>query len=63
MQSSKLPIDVPIGHTKSWEAGQPGLLTQCEDSEGKPVDTYGPMDPVEQKTYDFLSLFYDEITK
>ena len=51
------------GHTKSWEAGQPGLLTQCEDFEGKPIDLYGPIDPTEQTTYDFLAGFFDEITR
>ena len=57
------PELIVSGHTKSWEAGQPGLLTQCEDHDGNPIDVYGPIDPTEQSSYDFLSLFFDEITR
>ena len=32
-----------LGHTKSWELGQPGLLAQCEDKYGQPQEVYGPM--------------------
>ena len=35
--------DYNIGHTKSWEHGQPGILAQCEDEYGQPTDVYGPM--------------------
>jgi len=55
-------FDTP-GHTKSWELGQPGLLTACEDENGNETGIYGPMDPTKNSTYEFLEVFFDEITK
>ncbi len=52
-----------LGHMKSWEAGQPGLLTPCEDENGNPTGIYGPIDPLKESTYTFLKEFYDEITQ
>jgi|LakMenEpi03Aug12_release.lakeMendotaPanAssembly.Ray.scaffolds.fasta_scaffold5521171_1 hexosaminidase len=46
------------GHTQSWELGQPGLLTECE---GPNLSTYGPMNPIKEFVYDFLSTFFKEI--
>ncbi len=46
------------GHTQSWELGQPGLLAVCN---GTKLSTYGPMNPIKQSVYDFLSSFFGEI--
>ena len=50
------------GHTQSWGPGQPGLLTQCY-KDGKPTNSYGPVDPSKTTTYDFLQGFIKEITE
>ena len=52
-----------IGHMKSWENGQPGLLTECYTPSGKPSGTYGPIDPSKNSTYDFIQEFFTEISK
>lgn len=53
-------FDTP-GHTKSWELGQPGLLTPCEDDNGIQTGIYGPMDPTLKSTFEFLENFFEEI--
>ena len=40
-----------------------GLLTACEDENGNETGIYGPMDPTKNSTYEFLEVFFDEITK
>ena len=52
-------FDTP-GHTKSWELGQPGLLTPCEDN-GKETGIFGPMDPTSDSTFEFLNALFEEI--
>ncbi|XP_050734423.1 beta-hexosaminidase subunit alpha-like isoform X2 [Eriocheir sinensis] len=53
-------FDTP-GHTRSWGPGQPSLLTQCyQDS--VPDGTFGPIDPSNEKNFDFLTEFFAEVT-
>ena len=42
--------------------GVPGLLANCEDNFGNPTDVYGPMDPTNVYTFQFLQEFFDETT-
>ena len=42
--------------------GVPGLLANCEDNFGNPTDVYGPMDPTNVFTFQFLQEFFDETT-
>ena len=44
-----------IGHTRSWEDGMPGLLTQCFEN------TLGPVNPARNSTYDFMKRFFQEV--
>ena len=55
-------FDTP-GHTKSWELGQPGLLTPCEDENGIQTGIFGPMDPTLRSTFSFLADFFEEIVR
>ncbi|CAH2296835.1 beta-hexosaminidase subunit beta [Pelobates cultripes] len=50
------------GHTESWGAGQPGLLTPCFKGE-ELSGTYGPVNPILNDTYNFMSQFFKEISK
>ena len=45
----------------SWENGQPGLLSVCRTINDE--ITYGPINPLTAKTYDFLSSFFSEIAR
>jgi len=50
------------GHSRSWGKGQPDLLTPCY-SAGKPNKAYGPINPILNSTYSFLTDFVRELTQ
>ncbi|XP_014667374.1 PREDICTED: beta-hexosaminidase subunit alpha-like [Priapulus caudatus] len=52
-------FDTP-GHTLSWGAGRPGLLTLCY-ADGRPDGTHGPVNPVPASTYDFMRRLLAEV--
>ncbi|XP_068215407.1 beta-hexosaminidase subunit beta-like isoform X2 [Palaemon carinicauda] len=48
-------------HMKSWGPGQPGLLTSCYKGD-EPDGTYGAIDPTNEKNYEFLKSFLEEVS-
>uniref|UniRef100_A0AAR2K5U4 Beta-hexosaminidase n=1 Tax=Pygocentrus nattereri TaxID=42514 RepID=A0AAR2K5U4_PYGNA len=49
------------GHTFSWGKGQTGLLTPCF-SGSSPSGTFGPVNPILNSTYDFMTRFFKEVS-
>ncbi|XP_027376119.1 beta-hexosaminidase subunit beta-like [Bos indicus] len=49
------------GHTASWGKGQEDLLTPCYHAR-EPSGTFGPINPILNSTYSFLSKLFKEIS-
>ncbi|XP_064524658.1 beta-hexosaminidase subunit alpha [Pseudopipra pipra] len=53
-------FDTP-GHTLSWGPGAPGLLTPCYVVQ-EPSGTYGPINPILNSTYEFVTSLFREVS-
>ncbi|XP_057276784.1 beta-hexosaminidase subunit alpha [Pezoporus wallicus] len=53
-------FDTP-GHTLSWGPGAPGLLTPCYLGK-HPSGTYGPINPVLNSSYQFVTSLFQEVS-
>ncbi|GMR32478.1 hypothetical protein PMAYCL1PPCAC_02673, partial [Pristionchus mayeri] len=52
-------FDTP-GHTSSWNS-QPGLLTECFDSNGENTNLPNLIDPTNEDNFKFLGEFFEEV--
>jgi hexosaminidase len=50
------------GHSTSWGAAYPNLLTNCYDGNGQPNGETGPLDVIENGTYQFVAKLFQEVT-
>jgi len=56
-------IDTP-GHTLSWGKADSSLLTTCfNETTGFPSGTFGPLDPTNNRTYDFVQKVLEEVSQ
>lgn len=51
------------GHSTSWGAGYPQLLTQCYDANGQPTGETGPLNPIDNATYAFVAALIGEVAQ
>ncbi|XP_074076495.1 beta-hexosaminidase subunit beta-like [Macrotis lagotis] len=57
-----IPVFDTPGHTNSWGPGQKDLLTPCYKGAVK-IDNFGPVNPILNTTYEFMSKFFKETSQ
>ena len=51
----------PAGHTTCWGNGYPELLTTCYEDGVVQEGVVGPVNPITNFTYDFITALYEEV--